>query len=228
MEEKAFILSTLKYGDSDAILHCYFCNLGYQSVFAKGVYSSRSRKKSFVFPLNELAFSNAILKPGKMISTTKMDLLASHYPNNDVHKSCLMMFVSDFLNQVLRDENGDVIIYTTISSFLQSMSDGNTDAHISLLFCLLDYAGLLPLVSDEVFLDPELGVYTAQISNKLFTEEVSSVWKLFSDSKARFELKLSRAQRSATLESLMLYYSYHYANFRIPESYEVMKDLYYH
>ena len=55
-----FLLSYIKYGDYDAILHCYTLEGGFQSFFMRGIYSAKNKKKAFLSPLNELeiTFSN--------------------------------------------------------------------------------------------------------------------------------------------------------------------------
>ena len=48
-----FLLSYIKYGDYDAILHCYTLESGFQSFFMRGIYSAKT-KKSLSFAINEL------------------------------------------------------------------------------------------------------------------------------------------------------------------------------
>lgn len=42
-----FLLSYIKYGDYDAILHCYTLESGFQSFFMRGIYSAKNKRKPF-------------------------------------------------------------------------------------------------------------------------------------------------------------------------------------
>ena len=54
MTQEVFLLSYTKYGDHDAVLHCFCRENGFESFFAKGIYATKNKKKAFLFPLNEL------------------------------------------------------------------------------------------------------------------------------------------------------------------------------
>ena len=47
----AFLLSYFKYGENDAVLHCFTLENGFQSFFLKGVYSAKNKKKAYLAPL---------------------------------------------------------------------------------------------------------------------------------------------------------------------------------
>jgi DNA repair protein RecO (recombination protein O) len=54
--QNGFLLSFIKYGENDAVLHCFTEEEGFQSYFLKGIYSKKNKKKALLQPLNKLNF----------------------------------------------------------------------------------------------------------------------------------------------------------------------------
>ena len=50
MVDRGILLSYIKYGDNDAILHCFTENAGFQSFFMRGIYSPKTRKRPILLP----------------------------------------------------------------------------------------------------------------------------------------------------------------------------------
>jgi len=57
MLDRGILLSYIKYGDNDAILHCFTENAGFQSFFMRGIYSPKNKKKAYLTPMTELYFT---------------------------------------------------------------------------------------------------------------------------------------------------------------------------
>ncbi|MDR2205148.1 MAG: recombination protein O N-terminal domain-containing protein [Flavobacteriaceae bacterium] len=224
---KGFLLSNLKYSDHDAILNFYTENFGYQTFFAKGIYASKTLKKSLLFPLNELEIftQNSLNETGKLPNIQKLELVKSGYDGNPDIGS-ILMFAADFLNQILKRENASELIYREISNFMLQLSKSDFSSHIYLVFNMLKHNGWLPLKSNEIFLNPETGSFTDAENHYLFNKGISKIWKIFLNSEHPHQIKLKRKERNAFLESLMLYYKLHFTNFKYPESLEILKILY--
>ena len=94
----AFLLSYLKYGDNDAILHCYTKENGFQSFFLKGIYTSKNKKKAYLVPLNELLITTVDkAKSTELLLVKKIESIENSFSDYDVKISSLTFFVSDFL-----------------------------------------------------------------------------------------------------------------------------------
>ena len=72
MTQEVFLLSYTKYGDHDAVLHCFCRENGFESFFAKGIYAPKNKKKAFLFPLNELSIGS------EKMQFLKMHILTFH------------------------------------------------------------------------------------------------------------------------------------------------------
>lgn len=227
ISQTGFILSFLKYGDSDAILHCFTLEEGFQSFFLKSVFTQKNRKKALILPLSMLSFNCRKSKPGVEInSVLKFELEHFYDFYTDVKANTIVFFVSDFLNQILKHENSNPLIFSAIEEFNQNLDARNYRAHLVLLILLLKIQGIAPLQSSFEYLDPETGNFNLNGTHHLFTKEISSLWKQISTSENPYETKIKTSDRKQLLDSILVYYHYHFTDFRIPNSLEIIQQIY--
>lgn len=224
--QTCFLLSYNKYGDNDAFLHCFSDEEGYQSFFAKGIYSSRNKKKPYLFPLNLLNISVISRGNSKPVSTvSKLELAGEFYDFNDVKINSILFFVAEFLHQILRNEDQNKFSFAAIHEFREKIKVTNYDSHIELLFRFLEISGIAPLSNEKKYLDPESGTFNDEISNAVFNEEISDIWKNFLMTDIA-EIRLKRSQRNAVVDSLMIYYHYHFTGFYTPNSLAIVRQIF--
>jgi len=225
--QTCFLLSYVKYGDNDAILHCFSAETGYQSLFAKGIYSSKNKKKPYLFPLNLLNITVSKMGSQKSISTvSKIELAPGFYDFNDVKINSILFFTADFLHQILRDEHQNKLAFIEIQNFRSEIALSNHDSYISLIFKFLKISGVAPLPNEKRYLNPESGTFTDEISHPFFTEEISRLWKTYLTTQNSYEIRLRRNERNAFLDSLMIYYHLHFTGFYTPNSLSVLRQIY--
>ena len=152
-----FLLSYIKYGDYDAILHCYTLESGFQSFFMRGIYSAKNKKKAFLSPLNELEITFSSYH-GNLPTIKKVELSEKIPDEVNVHQNAVIFFLSDFLNQILKNESQQVALYQEIKFFKQKILDKKMHAHYFFLIRMLHFFGISPLVSEEKFLN-KTGIY---------------------------------------------------------------------
>lgn len=227
LTQTCYLLSYVKYGENDAVLHCFSAEAGYQSFFVKGIYSSRNKKKPYLFPLNLLNITVSKPFSQKAISTaSKIELAAGFHDFNDVKINSVLFFTADFLHQILREEHQNEWAFREINDFRDKISLNNHDSHLSLIFKFLKISGIAPLFGDGKYLDPESGTFKEEISHPIFTEEISKLWKSFLNEPNTYSLKLRRAERNGFLDSLMIYYHLHFTGFYTPNSLAVLRQIY--
>ena len=227
ISQTGFILSLLKYGDSDAILHCFTLEEGFQSFFLKSVFTQKNKKKALLLPLTLLNFQCRKTKSSAEInSVIKFELENSYDFYTDVKANTIVFFISDFLNQILKHENSNSQIFKAIANFNIELEQKNYRAHLIFLVLLLKIQGIEPLSSSFYFLDPETGNYYSERKHHLFTKEISSIWKIISESENPYEVKIASSARKAMLDSILVYYHYHFSDFRIPNSLEIIQQIY--
>ena len=225
MTQEVFLLSYTKYGDHDAVLHCFCRENGFESFFAKGIYAPKNKKKAFLFPLNELLLYTSDKKKN-IQDVFKIEQKNTELFSSDIRKSAILFFVSDLLNQVLRNENQNVGIYSEISVFLNQLQLENFQAHLIFMSRLLKQQGLQPLYSDKVFLNPETGNFEDLEVHHFFNQFISDIWKELITSQNPYSIKLSRTEKQNFLDSILVYFHYHFTDFREPKSLEIIKEIF--
>ena len=225
--QDCFLLSYVKYGDHDAILHCFSAQHGYQSLFARGIYSSKNKKKPYLFPLNLLSITLAKGNGQKSLpAVAKIEPATAFCDFNDVKINSMLFFTADFLQQILRQEDQNEVAFNEINRFIEHVERSNSVSHLSLIFQFLKVSGIAPLLKEGRFLDPESGNFTAELSHPFFTAEISSLWRKFLTAENTYAIQLPRRERNNFLDSLMIYYHLHFTGFYTPHSLEILREIY--
>ncbi|GEN77034.1 DNA repair protein RecO [Chryseobacterium hagamense] len=224
--QNGFLLSYIKYGENDAVLHCFTEEEGFQSYFLKGIYTKKNKKKALLLPLSKLNFSLNPLKGNGIQTISKFEMVKSNDIYTDIRCNTVVFFISDFLNQNLRHENKNHTIFFCLEEFIDELQDGNYQSHLILLMKILKIQGVAPLVNDSRYLDPETGTFTSEIMHQMFTEEISAVWKSILTAADPYRMKIPARFRKDFLDSVLVYYHYHITEFKIPASLEVIQQIF--
>lgn len=226
ISQDGFLLSYIKYGENDAVLHCFTKEDGFQTYFLKGIYSKKNKKKAFLLPLNKLNFSVNSGKNSGIQTVSKFELIEVNDVYTDIKANTVIFFIADFLNQILRNENQNQVIFHTIDEFIFELSQQNYRSHLILLVKILKIQGVAPLLGDGNYLDPETGTFSNIGTHHLFDRENSLLWKLILSSQYPYEIKIPQALRKNFLDSLLIYYHYHITDFKTPNSLEVIQQIF--
>ncbi|MPS64916.1 DNA repair protein RecO [Chryseobacterium sp.] len=224
--QDGFLLSYLKYGENDAIIHAFTENDGFQSYFLKGIYNKKNKKKAFLLPLNKLNFVTHIAKGNGIPTISKFELNEFYDFYEDINANTVVFFISDFLHQILRIENKNASIFTGIDEFLQELNLKNYQSHLIFLIKILKIQGVAPLVNEDKYLNPETGVFTFEVAHHLFDEYNSQVWKNVLSSENPYDIKIPSKIRRNILDSILVYYHYHFADFKTPGSLEIIQQIF--
>lgn len=226
ISQNGFLLSYIKYGENDAVLHCFTKEDGFQTYFLKGIYSKKNKKKAFLLPLNKLNFSVNSGKNSGIQTVSKFELIEVNDVYTDIKANTVIFFIADFLNQILRNENQNQVIFHTIDEFIFELSQQNYRSHLILLVKILKIQGVAPLLGDGNYLDPETGTFSNVGTHHLFDRENSLLWKLILSTQNPYEIKIPQALRKNFLDSLLIYYHYHITDFKTPNSLEVIQQIF--
>jgi DNA repair protein RecO (recombination protein O) len=224
--QNGFLLSYIKYGENDAVLHCFTEEDGFQSYFLKGIYTKKNKKKALLLPLSKLNFSLNPLKGNGIQTISKFEMVKSNDIYTDIRCNTVVFFISDFLNQNLRHENKNHTIFFCLEEFIDELQDGNYQSHLVFLIKILKIQGVAPLVNDSRYLDPETGTFTSEVMHQMFTEEISAVWKNILTATDPYRMKIPAGFRKDFLDSVLVYYHYHITEFKIPASLEVIQQIF--
>ncbi|WP_288434611.1 DNA repair protein RecO [uncultured Chryseobacterium sp.] len=224
--QNGFLLSFIKYGENDAVLHCFTEEEGFQSYFLKGIYAKKNKKKALLQPLSQLNFSVNPLRGNGIATVSKFELVKNNDIYTDIKVNTVIFFVSDFLSHILRYENKNIPIYSSISHFISELTKKNYQAHLLFLLAILKIQGVAPLLGEGNFLDPETGTFSSGISHQLFNEEISMLWKEALGAEDFYNIKIHTSLRKDFLDSLLVYYHYHITDFKTPPSLEIIQQIF--
>ncbi len=224
--ETGFLLSYIKYGDNDAVIHVFTKENGYRSCFLRGIYSKKSRKKSYLFPLRELCLTFSSNQRSGLVSISRVELADQRDFESNVKAGSVLFFIADILNQILRNTGAELQVYDEISKFLDELQNGNFTSHLVFLIRMMAYAGIQPLITFEKYLNPESGSYESEISHQLFSIEVSDLFREIIGADHAYGTKLLSAQKNQLLDALLVYFSYHIPDFRTPKTLEVVQQIF--
>lgn len=224
--QKGFLLSFIKYGENDAVLHCFTEEEGFQSYFLKGIYSKKNKKKAFLLPLNQLNITVNNNKDTGIKTISKFEMVQLNDIYTDIKANSVIFFVADFLNQVLKNESKNEAIYQSIQELTDQLERKNYRSHLIFLVKILTIQGVSPLLGEVKYLDPETGVFSPSETHHLFDAEVSSLWKAILAASDPYEIVISKTLRRNFLDSVLVYYHYHFSDFRTPDSLEVLQQIF--
>lgn len=224
--QNGFLLSFIKYGENDAVLHCFTEEDGFQTYFLKGIYSKRNKKKALLQPLNKLTFSINPVRGNGIHSISKFELVKNCDVDSDIRANTVIFFISDFLNQILKLENKNPTIFLSIERFIEELENKNYQSHLLFLMMILKIQGVAPLMNEGNFLDPETGTFSMAPTHQLFGEEISAIWKNVLCTENLYATKIHSSLRKDFLDSLLIYYHYHISDFKNPTSLEVIQQIF--
>lgn len=224
--QNGFLLSFIKYGENDAILQCFTEEEGFQTYFLKGIYTKKNKKKAFLLPLNKLNFSIRVGKSGSMQTISGLEILNLHDIYTDIKANTVVFFISDFLNQILRNENKNPTLFHLIDEFIEQLNSKNYQSHLIFLIKILKIQGVAPLLGEGNFLDPETGTFSPFSTHLLFDDEISLFWKNIISSSNPYEVKIPSPKRKNFLDSTLVYYHYHISDFKTPNSLEIIQQIF--
>lgn len=224
--QNGFLLSFIKYGENDAVLHCFTEEEGFQSYFLKGIYTKKNKKKALLQPLNKLSLSINPVRGNGIPTISKFEMVKNTDIYNDIKVNTVIFFISDFLSQTLKYENKNIQIYHGIDKFIDELINRNYQAHLLFLLVILKIQGVAPLLGDGMFLDPETGTFSFTITHQLFNEEISTIWKSALCAESLYTIKIHSSLRKEFLDSLLVYYHYHITDFKTPASLEILQQIF--
>lgn len=231
---QAIVLSAIKYADADLIVTCYTRSDGIKTYHVRGVLKSRRRKfkASSFLPFTQLDIVARHRNKGTMeyLNETKISVPYSTL-HTDVIKSSLVMFLSEVLKSVIREEEANPELFSFLQIALIDMDKRENvgNFHIYFLLALTRYLGFYPDANSEGFYFNMLeGVFQNSRTNTycVQNEASASLYSVLNDLNSIHELSLSKTLRKEFLTLLLTYYKLHVEGFRQPRSLKILEQLF--
>ena len=234
---RAFVIRSIKNGETSLIVSCYLEDIGYKTFIVKGVYGSKKSKfsKAHFFPLNiiNLNYSYTEGKNLGFIKEVKTEKLYNSL-HLDIQKSSVIIFLSEMLNSIFNEEtlvNKDLFnfLLNTLSWYDQVKSCNNF--HIKFLIELSRFIGFYPNINNEndSFFNLESGSTSAtqsmgtNISGNDLTLFKEFLGTEFEDLNS---MNTKNESRTRILNYIIDYYSLHLQMFKTPKSINVFAEIF--
>ena len=232
----AIVLSKLKYRDSDLIVKCYTKQRGIVSYLIRGALKSQkgSSKVAYFQPLS-LVLIEEIYKPNQSLQSIKEIKLDYLYKtlHTDILKTAIVMFLSETLSSVLKEEEQNESLFNYIENTLKWLDYQTEFSNFHLLF-LLNLSKYLGFYPDTTHIELPLfnlqeGQFEMKSSNKYTVsgENLILLKKLLGTTfDALPSIKINAKQRQSFLSMILLYFELHLGSFRTPKSLQVFNQVF--
>lgn len=236
LKTNAIVLSKIKYRDHDLIVKCYTKNRGVVSYLLRGVLKNTksTSKIAYYQPLSQLQIED-MHRANQSLQYIKEVKLHTTYQtlHTNVLKSAIVMFLSEVLSSVLKEEEANSLLYDYLETTLQWFDNETEFSNFHLLFLLqlTKHLGFYPERSQQDFpcfnlssglfcLKPE-GPYAISGQNLTILKQLLGI---------KFDtlhtIKLNSKQRQSFLTMLLLYFELHLGDFKKPKSLQILNQVF--
>ncbi len=235
IKTNAIVISKIKYRDNDLIVKCYTKNRGIVSYLLRGILkNTKQNSKVACFQLLSQLHIEENYKPGQslqFITEVKPAVIYKSLHTN-VLKSAVVMFLSEVLNAVLKEEEHNESLYHFLETTLEWLDHETQFSNFHLLFLLklTKHLGFFPDTShiDFPYFNLSTGAFELKPQTYSITGENAAILKQLSYIKfdALSTVKLNASQRQSFLNMMLLYYELHLGDFRKPKSLQVFNQVF--
>jgi DNA repair protein RecO (recombination protein O) len=235
-KNNSIVLTKLKYRDYDLIVKCYTQERGVVSYLLKGVLKSKKGLSKTVYfqALSQLQIEENY-KPNQalhFIKEVKFNYIYKSLHNN-IYKSAIVLFLSEILSNVLKEEEKNEDLFNYIITALQYLDneDNFSNFHLLFLLKLTRYIGFQPenLNSNYPYFNLKSGVFEAT-NNGVYSISGENLtllkYLLGINFDGLYTIKINAKQRQDFLNMLLYYFELHLGNFKKPKSLQVLNDVF--
>jgi len=236
VKTNAIVLSKLKYRDNDLIVKCYTKHRGIVSYLIRGAYKSSSgSSKSVYFQPLSLLIIEENFRPNYSLQNIKEVKFDYLYKTLHTHilKSAIVMFLTEVLSSVLKEEEQNESLYEYIENALLLLDQEIEFSNFHLLF-LLNLTKYLGFYPDNENLDKAY----FNLSNGLFESKKDEFYSISGENLSILKqllginfdvlntIKLNSKQRQSFLNIVLLYFELHLGDFKKPKSLQIFNQVF--
>jgi len=235
-KNNSIVLSKLKYRDYDLIVKCYTEQRGVVTYILRGVLKPKKGLSKTVYyqALSQLQIEENY-KPNQSLHFIKEVKFSYIYKSlhTNIYKSAIVLFLSEILSNVLKEEEKNEDLFHFITAALQYLDNEDQFSNFHLLFLLklTRYLGFQPenLNTDFPYFNLESGIFEASnhgvysVSGKNLTLLKRLLGTNFD---ALDTIKVNAKQRQEFLNMLLYYFELHLGSFKKPKSLQVLNDVF--
>ena len=236
IKTNAIVLSKLKYRDNDLIVKCYTSERGVVSYLLRSVLKSSKKgaKTAYFQPLTQLQIEENYRANQSLqfISDVKLNVVY-HSLHSNILKSAIVMFLSEVMSSVLKEEERNDNLYDYLESSLIWLDHEKDFVNFHLLFLLnlTKYLGFYPDLStmEHPYFNLNTGAFEEKLVNfySISEENLTVLKQLMGiNFDALHSVKLNSKQRQSFLTMLLFYFELHLGDFKKPKSLTVFNQVF--
>ncbi|MFT7052100.1 MAG: DNA repair protein RecO (recombination protein O) [Psychroserpens sp.] len=235
-KSKVIVLSKLKYRDNDLIVKCFTLHRGVVSYLLRGVLNTKkgSSKAAYYQLLSQLEIEENYRQTQSLqyIKDVRLDYNYTTLHTN-LFKGSIVMFLSEVLSSVLREEEENQPLYHYLETTLRWLDtkDEFSNFHLLFLLNLTKHLGFYPDISDtnQLYFNLNNGLFESKKEDvySISGENLTILKQLLGTNFDALDgIKLSSKQRQSFLAMLLLYFELHLGSFRKPKSLKIFNQIF--
>jgi DNA repair protein RecO (recombination protein O) len=215
---KGIVFNHIKYRDTSIITKIFTSEFGIQTYIVNGIRSSRSRQRMSSFqPLNQL---DMVVYKNEKKEINRISEYKTLVPYHTIYthpiKRTIILFLSEVLTKLFRDEHQDDPVFNFMSESLvifDRLESGYQDFHLQFLMKLLEKLGHLP--QEFSVMINKTDKIPASLMKNLFTYDYQR------------PMSISHDDRKTALERILNYYRMEFDALHNLKSLPVLKEVLY-
>ena len=234
---RAILLHHVRYTDNSLVAHFYTREFGRLSVMVKGVSKTKGSSRYLYFqPLHMFDLEIYHRENREMHNLKEMTLC--YVPRNipgDIRRSSIALFMGEVLNNIIREEDVNLSLYSFIESSVISLDEaeeGLSNFHLWFLAALAAYAGIgpSPMSGDEKYFDMQTGRFTELPPGHtdILEPPGATLFNCLLESTPDVlgRIRISGEERSDMLMQIIRFYQLHLPGVRQVRSLQVLKEIF--
>ena len=237
---RGIVLRSVRFGESSLIVDVLTKSSGRVSFMVHIPKTSKGKiKKQYFQPMTLLDFEYDFRQRSNLqrIKDVRVSLPYSSIPI-DPAKSCISLFLSEFIYYATRNEQENPTLFTYISTSLEWLDNAYEDFanfHLVFMMRLGKFLGFHPFLEDFTpgcFFDLRNGCFT--LSMPLHTDflNAADAGHLYNLMRMNFDtmklFKLSHYDRNRITEIVLRYYKLHLPNMPELQSFDILREVFAH
>lgn len=237
---RGIVLRSVRFGESSLIVDVLTKSSGRVSFMVHIPKTSKGKiKKQYFLPMTLLDFEYDFRQRSNLqrIKDVRVSLPYSSIPI-DPAKSCISLFLSEFIYYATRNEQENPTLFTYISTSLEWLDNAYEDFanfHLVFMMRLGKFLGFHPFLEDFTpgcFFDLRNGCFT--LSMPLHTDflNAADAGHLYNLMRMNFDtmklFKLSHDDRNRITEIVLRYYKLHLPNMPELQSFDILREVFAH
>lgn len=235
---RGIVLRSIRFGESSLIVDVLTKSSGRVSFMVHIPKTSKGKiKKQYFQPMTLLDFEYDFRQRSNLqrIKDVRVSLPYSSIPI-DPAKSCISLFLSEFIYYATRNEQENPTLFTYISTSLEWLDNAYEDFanfHLVFMMRLGKFLGFHPFLEDFTpgcFFDLRNGCFT--LSMPLHTDflNAADAGHLYNLMRMNFDtmklFKLSHDDRNRITEIVLRYYKLHLPNMPELQSFDILREVF--